>query len=71
MTHVIDAEGRIKRTTGIVGSGVAGQVAYWSAAAVLTGDAGFTYDEATDTLTVGVITIVENADTILMVQVFS
>ncbi len=55
MTHVIDAEGRIKRTTGIVGSGVAGQVAIWSAAAVIAGDAGFTYVAATDTLSAGVL----------------
>lgn len=34
------------------GSGTAGQVAYWSGIVSLTGDAGFTYDQATNNLTI-------------------
>lgn len=35
----------------VVGSGVTGQVAYWTTTDTIGGDAGFTYDVATDTVT--------------------
>lgn len=37
----------------LTGSSTAGRVAFWSGATALAGDAGFTYDSATDALTVG------------------
>lgn len=36
-----------------VGSGANTQIAYWTAANILTGDAGLTYNAATDSLTIG------------------
>jgi hypothetical protein len=39
---------------GVSGSGAAGQVTYFTAAAVVAGDAGLTYDAANNALTVGV-----------------
>lgn len=47
--------GRI--AAGVTGSGVNQQVAYWTGANTIDGDAGFTYDAAIDTITVGAIDV--------------
>jgi len=39
----------------VTGSGAAGQVSYWSGASAITGEAAFTYNDSTDTLTAGSI----------------
>lgn len=41
--------------SGTVSSATANQVAYYTAATTISGDAGYTYDPATDTLTVGTL----------------
>ncbi len=38
---------------GVTGSGVAGQVAFWDTASSIAGDTSFTFNAATDTLTLG------------------
>lgn len=43
---------KIDNTSVLDGSGVAGQVAYWSTTSELAGDTGMTYDASTDVLTV-------------------
>ena len=43
---------KIDNSSTLDGSGVAGQVAYWSTTSQLAGDAGMTYDASTDVLTV-------------------
>lgn len=45
----------------ITGSGANTQCAFWTAATVLAGDAGCTYNSATDTLTVGTGVVVGNS----------
>lgn len=57
MAHTLDEAGailvQVLGATGAIvgGSGANTQVAYWTAANTLDGDAGFTYDPATDTIT--------------------
>lgn len=44
------------------GSGVANQVAYWTGPSVIAGDAGFTYNAGTNTVTVGAIVVASGGD---------
>ncbi len=46
----------------VVGTGGANQVAYWTGANTITGDAGMTYNAGTDTLTVGAIDVASGGD---------
>jgi len=44
---------KVDNTSTLSGSGVAGQLTYWTGTANVAGDAGLTYNAATDALTVG------------------
>lgn len=46
----------------IGGSGVANQVAYWSGTRTLAGDAGMTYDPATDKLSLGALAVTNDPE---------
>ena len=48
-----DAWQKIDNTSTLSGAGSAGQLTYWTGAANVAGDAGLTYNAATDALTVG------------------
>lgn len=56
---------------GLTGTGANTQVTYWAGPNTIAGDAGMTYVAATDTLAIENINIVQNVDTVLMIQVFS
>lgn len=59
LTYSTDSGGSLKAvacgtgSVSISGTPVAAQVAYWTDASTIAGDAGFTYDSASDILTVG------------------
>jgi hypothetical protein len=44
---------KVDNTSTLSGSGIAGQLTYWTGTANVAGDAGLTYDAATDALSVG------------------